>query len=124
MGTCYTYLLYDECDWHYVDKGKEYTIEAIKKELPVADVLATWPCFIVIDMDKHSPWRDSTQLLQKYCDGAWYYTDTAIYELHKVRFKQLPVDKEIEDNKPANRNKDNIEKAYKSWLERYKSKEK
>lgn len=122
MGTCYTYLLYDESDWKYSNKTKEETIENIKKELPVAEILASWDNYIVVDLDKNSPWGNNVQRLQKYCDGAYYYPDSAIYEIKKVDFKQLPKDKAIEDNKPANRNAERIEKAYEDWKKHYSKK--
>jgi hypothetical protein len=116
MGTCYTYLLYDEWNWSFRDNGKEEIIESIKSELPVAGVLSTWSNWIVVDLDKNSPWGENVRRLKKYCDGAYYYTDTSIWDLKKVEFKQTKEDKIIEDNKPANRNAKYIEEANKEWL--------
>lgn len=121
MGICYTYLLYDEMDWRYYSylDNKEKIIEAIKEEFPAATILAQWPHYIVVDMDKNSPYGDNMQRLQKYCDRCYYYNDMASWEINTLQFKQLPEDKAIEDNKPENRNKAHIEQANKEWTDRY-----
>ena len=113
MGICYTYLLYDDFDWAYQDRTKAETIEALKKELPVAEILAQWYYYIVVDLGKHSPWRDSTQLLKKYCDSAWYYGDSAGWDLQEVEFKPDPVD--IEKEKLEHRNTKQADIAFEEW---------
>lgn len=88
MGTCYTYLLYDDFDWGYRNKSKEEMIESLKQELPVADVVASWSHYIVVDLDKNSPWGENVQILKKYCDSAFYYTDTSGWDIKQVEFKK------------------------------------
>jgi hypothetical protein len=116
MGTCYTYLLYDDWDWGYNwDKSKDDVIEDIKKEFPVATVLAQWRNYIVVDMDKNSPWKDHTHELKKFCAHAWYYGDTASWDLKEMQFKPTPTDIEKEAQQPANRNKAHIDAAFEQW---------
>jgi hypothetical protein len=91
MGICYTYLLYDEFDWDYAGTSKCEILGNLKVELPVADILATWRCFAVIDLDKNSPQGHNAQCLQKYCDIAYFCGDTSNGTLHKVEFKQLMI---------------------------------
>lgn len=122
MGTCYTYLLYDDFDWRKDDfsSGRQETIEKIKRELPrYATVEAHWPHWIVVDLDKNSPWGERVQKLKKYCDAAYYYPDTGGYELKKVEFKKTEEEIRQEANEPQNRNKTEIDRAYRDWLQRY-----
>lgn len=116
MGVCYTYLLYDDFDWGYVDTTKEDTIEALKKELPVAEVKAQWNNYIVVDLDKNHPWGDNAQKLRNYCDGAWYYGDSSEWDLNKVEFKKDLIK---EANEPKNRNAKHIKEAFEDWKRRY-----
>ena len=120
MGTCYTYLLFDDFDWGYRDRTKKEIIERIKEELPVATIEAQWYKYIVVDLDKCSPWRDSTQKLSKYCDSAKYYTDSAPWELRDVEFKKDPVEVA---NEPENRNAKHITEAFEDWKRRYYEKD-
>lgn len=120
MGTCYTYLLYDDWDWSYSNQSKEELTEDLKKELPIAEVISTWNHYIVVDLDKNSPWGDNAQKLKKYCDKAYYCTDTAPYELLKVEFKKTEEDKTIEAAEPANRNAQHIADARADWDQRYR----
>jgi hypothetical protein len=122
MGTCYTYLLHDEWDWHSYGGGlasKDRSIAELKKEFPVAEILAQWPHYIVVDLDKNSPYGENIQRLQKYCENAWYYGDTSTYELKELKFKQLPEDKIAEANKPKNRNAKYIKEANDAWTSNY-----
>lgn len=121
MGTCYTYLLYEDFDWSYSGKTKEEIIQDIKTELPVAEILATWPHYIVIDLNKNWPLGDNAHKLKKYCDVAYCYTDSDQYNIKRIEFKATKEDKQIEDNKSANRNAARIEKAYAEYLQRYQS---
>lgn len=107
-------------DWHYwPSDSKEKVIEAIKKEFPVAEILGEWYGYIVIDLDKNSPYGNNVQRLQKYCDGAYYYGDGSIYDLQRVVFKPLPKDKEIEANRSENRNAAYIKQANDEWMNRW-----
>lgn len=84
MGTCYTYLLMDEFDWDYANTSKEKKIEEIKVELPVADVISQWFKFIVIDLDKNSPWGDNAKKLHKWADCVYYYSDHRPWDLQRL----------------------------------------
>lgn len=86
MGTCYTYLLYDDFDWKYQNKTKQETIQAIKEEFPVAEILAQWSHYIVVDLDKNSPYKEQTKNLRKFCDSVYWYGDGDPYKIQKVDF--------------------------------------
>src|SRR5258708_37316583 len=103
MGVCYTYLLYDDFDWSYSNLSKENTITALKEDLPVAEVLTQWNNYIVVDLDKNSPWGENVQKLKKYCNSAYYYGDSSQWDLKQVEFKEDPIEV---TNKPVNRNKE------------------
>lgn len=110
MGTCYTYLLHLEYygTWDF-DELK------IKEDYPYATKLAQWDGWLVIDLDKISPYGDRIQNLQKYCDIAYYYPDTNSGDIQQVEFKSLPKDLVIEANKPENRNTKYIKEAFTEW---------
>lgn len=93
MGVCYTYLLYEDFDWCYSERSKDQVIEDLKKELPVAEILAQWSHYIVVDLDKNSPTNDNAQALRKYCDSAKYYTDMSEWSIQEVEFKHDKLSK-------------------------------
>ena len=118
MGICYTYLLYDDFDWDY-DRKKSTVIKDLKKELPVAEVIAQWPHYIVVDLDKNGPYRDSIlQTLRKYCDSAYVYGDSSPWDLEKVYFPPSLEEQTVIEN--DHRLKPLRDAAYNDWLERYK----
>lgn len=91
MGICYTYLLYDDFDWDYTTNTKDKVIEEIKKDLPVATILAQWYQYIVVDLNKNWSDGDNAQSLHKYCDVAYYYTDSNPSYIQKVKFNKKQV---------------------------------
>lgn len=119
MGTCYTYLLHDNFDWSYQSKTKEEVIEQLKDKYKYADVVAQWPHYIVIDLDKRSPWSDTAQSLKYYCESAHYYTDSSEWDIKPVEFKKTEEDKIIEAAEPANRNAKHIAEARAEWDKRH-----
>lgn len=119
MGTCYTYILYDDFDWDYRDKPKQQIIEDLKVELPIAEILATWPHYIVVDMDKTWPLGDRAAKLSKYCDVAYCYPDSDQSNIQRVHFKETEEDKKIKELRPENRNAKFIKQANEEWNARY-----
>lgn len=119
MGTCYTYLLFDDFDWGYSNRTKNQTIKDIKKRFPYVDILAQWQDYIVVHLDKTSPYGDKIQQLQDYCSSARYYGDSAPYDIQELEFKPLPKDPVVEANQPENRNKKYIDEAYSSWKDTF-----
>jgi hypothetical protein len=115
LGTCYTYLLYDEFDWGYTNNSRMQTIAKLEQELPVATVLAYWPHYIVVDLDKNSPWSDNAQLLGKYCDSAYYYDEYSQYELRDMEFGKTKSNY-VEENQSKHRNQEYIKEANDQWM--------
>lgn len=121
MGICYTYFLYDDCYWSNGSEHRAKVKEGIKKEWPYAEIKAEWPEYLVVDLDKTSPFGDSVQKLRSFCDSAYYYGDSSEWDIQKVDFKLLPKEQVIIEN--DNRLKDTREQAYKDWTTRYHNQE-
>jgi len=78
MGTHYTVLVYDDFDWEYVNKDKEYFKQELTEKLsefcPAVKLKAEWFGYMIFDLERKHPETEEIKNILLDQDMVYYYS--------------------------------------------------